>query len=103
MTTQSEVTCIVIELVVYKLKADVVENFDQIQPQIEAELKKFPGFISFKSTRSLDDKSICVDYVEWASVEQAKDAAKKVMEMEQFKPMMDSIKEVIYMGHLKSF
>jgi len=103
MTTQNEVTDTIIELVVYKLKVNAVENFDQIQSQVKDELRKFPGFVSFKSTSSLDDKTVHVDYVEWKSVEQAKKAAEQVMEIEQCKPLMDSIEEIIYMGHLKHF
>ena len=69
----------VVELVVYKIKPDLNENYVNVAIEVFRKLVMgFDGFISYDFYRSSRDENCFMDYVRWSSLEFAEEAARQV-------------------------
>ncbi|MEO1257218.1 MAG: antibiotic biosynthesis monooxygenase family protein [Bacteroidota bacterium] len=91
----------IVELVIYKVKADQAHNFSLIIDQVNEAVKTFDGFIARSVHQSPDDPTLLMDYVTWESLEQAKAAARHMQGLESMRPFMEAIEEIQTFTHFE--
>lgn len=89
----------VVELVMYKVRPESVENHALLIDQVNDAVSKFPGFQSREVHQHPEDPHLFVDYVKWDSLEQAQEAAAHMPKIEALSPFMAAIEEVKSMQH----
>lgn len=67
-----------------------------------AAVKTYPGFVSWRSLNSMDQRDMVADLVEWADKESADAAAAKVQADPAFAPYMAAITGVTLMQHFET-
>ncbi|MEO1050369.1 MAG: antibiotic biosynthesis monooxygenase family protein [Bacteroidota bacterium] len=93
----------VLEMVVYKIKSDVVPRYQEILEQARAEVSKFEGFIGYRTFRSSKDKGVFMDLVEWESLDLAMKAANQLESKEEFKPFLSAFESITIMEHFNFY
>eukprot|EP00039_Didymoeca_costata_P024271 m.9829 g.9829 ORF g.9829 m.9829 type:complete len:99 (+) comp4142_c0_seq1:291-587(+) len=89
----------IVEMVVYKVKAESISNLKLLVDQVNESLSQFPGFQSREVHQDTEDQSLFMDYVKWDTLEQAQDAAAKMENIPAMAPFMAAIEEVQSMRH----
>lgn len=87
----------IVEVVVYQL--DSLANREFITQKVNQQLTNFEGFVSRKVFQSVKEENVLMDWVIWESLEDAENAAKKLPEMKEFAPFMQSITKVNFCEH----
>ncbi len=67
-----------------------------------AAVRAYPGFVSWRSLTSLDQRDMIADLVEWTDRESADAAAVRVQADPAFAPYMAAITGVTLMQHFKT-
>lgn len=93
----------VYELVVYKIKSEYTENYDDVLDAAREHIRKFPGMIEHQTFRSSEDNLVFMDLVKWNSLEQALEAAQKLEQMKELAPFMAAFEEIKFMDHFETF
>ena len=91
----------IVELVIYKVKADQANNFTLIIDQVNETVKTFDGFVARSVHQSPEDPTLLMDYVTWESLEQAKAAARQIQSMENLRPFIGAIEEIQTFTHFE--
>ncbi len=92
----------VFEVAVYSVKEEKLEQFLQHQPAAHAVIKQFPGFRSLHTLRSLDSPLTFVDYCEWESIDDAKNANQRAMSMPELQVFFELGDGLISFGHYRT-
>ncbi|MEM7548247.1 MAG: GyrI-like domain-containing protein [Bacteroidota bacterium] len=92
----------VLEVVLYKIKTESVENFENIKTSVRKLISEYPGFVSWKSLSSVKEDRLVLDLVEWKSLDYATNAATKVENDVRFIPFMNTTEEIRFMDHFVS-
>jgi quinol monooxygenase YgiN len=87
----------VFELVRYKVKD--AKKAKKLRREAMEHAKGLKGFVNYRALENTDDQTAFVDLVEWASLEDAQQAAQEVMNLPQFQAMMAEIESVESMTH----
>jgi len=93
----------VVELVVYKVKSELKDDFHDILEQARMHIQSLPGMVEYNTFRSTSNELVFIDIVKWESLETATDAAKKVEKMKELAPFMNAFEEVKFMDHFEQF
>ncbi len=93
----------VYELVVYKIKPEYADSYDDVLEEAREHILAFPGMIQHQTFRSSEDELIFMDLVKWNSLEEAQNAAKKLEQMKELAPFMASFEEIRFMDHFELF
>ena len=93
----------VMELVVYKIKADKMENFPTILESLRTELSKMKGFISYSTYLSNKTERKFIDFVLWDTIENALDGAKLFSKLPEMKPFAECFEENILFEHFSQY
>ena len=93
----------VYELVVYKIKPEYKDNFDEVLSEARKYILKFSGIIEHKTLRGLDNDLLFMDLVTWESLNEAKMAAKQLETMTELAPFMAVFEEIKFMDHFKLY
>ncbi|UXX77769.1 hypothetical protein N7E81_10345 [Reichenbachiella carrageenanivorans] len=95
----------VVELVIYKIKPNQVENYQsKIIHHFRELVKSFDGMIGYKTYCAIKEEGLFVDQVEWRDLASAEFAAEKVKEMQDdeiYAPYLSAFEEVKFFLHLK--
>ncbi len=89
----------VVELVIYQIKPENKADFPALLPQVRKAVRQMKGFVSYKNFRAAKAENTIMDLVVWESLEDAKNAAKQVREIEEFQPFMNIIENVVSFDH----
>lgn len=106
MTTLSSLkaqSSLIHELVVYKIKSEHRDNFDQILNFARNHIAQFPGIVEYQTLRSKENDLVFMDLVTWNSLEEALAAAKQVETMPEMIPFMSAFEEIKFMDHFELF
>lgn len=90
-----------IEMIVYKVKADKVNNKALLVETVNDIVKKFDGFVARTVHQDEKDETIFMDYVTWESLEQAHAAMKKMEQTPEIMPFMQAIEKIEVMKHFE--
>ncbi|MEM6362227.1 MAG: GyrI-like domain-containing protein [Bacteroidota bacterium] len=93
----------VYELVVYKIKSDYSDTYDEVLEEARQYILKFPGLIEHQTFRSSENSLVFMDLVKWNSLEEALEAAKKLENMKELAPFMGAFEEIKIMDHFELF
>ncbi|MBL6449762.1 GyrI-like domain-containing protein [Fulvivirga sp. 29W222] len=85
----------VVETVIYKIKPDHSDDFEEVLSIARSTIEKFPGFIEYKALRSISRDLLFIDLVKWNSIDLARKA-----ELESFIAVFD---EILIMDHFEPF
>ncbi len=89
----------VLEVAIFKVKPDHVNQIATLRAGMRATLKDFPGLIEFNGYCPAG-AGVFADIVKWSSHEHANAAAKAIESGDaRFLPYMSAIEEVTFMGH----
>ncbi|MEQ8928064.1 MAG: GyrI-like domain-containing protein [Fulvivirga sp.] len=99
--TATETT--VYELVVYRIKGEYQDTYDEVLNEAREHIMKFPGIIEHQTFKSSEDELLFMDLVKWNSLEEARDAAQKVEQMMELAPFMAAFEEIKFMDHFELF
>lgn len=91
------------EVVIYKISAEKVGDYEAISKLPESFLQKQEGFISRKIYRDLKNPQIFLDIVEWESLEAGEKAAQNLEKDEALLPFLQATEEVISFSHYQSY
>ncbi|MEO9964993.1 MAG: hypothetical protein ABJF11_04345 [Reichenbachiella sp.] len=95
----------VMELVIYKIKPNQVENYQtKIIHHFRELVKSFDGMLGYRTYHAVKEEGLFVDQVEWKNIECAEFAAEKVKEMQQdetYSPYLSAFEEVKFFLHVK--
>jgi len=95
----------IVELVVYKIKPAVTENYKtEVINFFRKLVMSFDGFISYQFFQCCRDKQIFMDLVLFDSLKNAEIAAKKVKEIQkgkEFKNYIESFERVEIFNHFE--
>ena len=95
----------VLELVVYKIKPDQIQTYQQTTlNQFRELVKSFQGMLNYHTFHSVKEDGLFVDQVEWENLECAEFAAEKVKQMqkdETFGPYLSAFEEIQMFHHFK--
>ena len=91
------------EVVIYKISAEKVGDYEAISKLPESFLQKQEGFINRKIYRDLKNPQIFLDIVEWESLEAGENAAKNLESDEALLPFLQATEEVISFSHYQSY
>lgn len=103
MTTIVTTKTTTYELVVYKIKSDHLEEYNEILETAREHIRQFPGMLGYQTFRSAESGHVFMDLVKWRSLEEALDAAQKVEKMKEFAPFMAAFEEIKFMDHFELF
>ena len=90
-----------IEMVVYKVKTEKVNDKILLVETVNNIIKNFDGFISRTVHQDEKDPAIFMDYVTWESLEQAHTAMKTMEQTPEIMPFMQAIERVEVMKHFE--
>ncbi|MEM8565112.1 MAG: GyrI-like domain-containing protein [Bacteroidota bacterium] len=93
----------VYELVVYKIKSEYSDTYDEVLEEARQYILKFPGLIEHQTFRSSENTMVFMDLVKWNSLKEAVDAAKKLETMKELSPFMAAFEEIKIMDHFEFF
>ena len=93
----------VVEVVIYKVKQDNSNNFEDILSMARSTIENFPGFIEYKTLRSMSSDMLYIDLVKWDSLKSARLAAKNVERMKDLSPFVAAFEEILIMDHFELF
>ena len=91
----------VLEVVIFTVKNDQVENITDLRKGLYEVIKTLPGWVAFKGYKPIDDSRVFADLVTWDSYDSAQAAAQVVTSDPRFMPYMSAIEDVTFMGHLQ--
>lgn len=103
MTTLIAKNTTVYELVVYKIKSEYSENYDDILESARDCIMKFPGILEYQTFRSSENELIFMDLVKWTSLENATNAAAQLEKIKELAPFMAAFEEIKLMDHFELF
>lgn len=103
MTTLIAKSTTVYELVVYKIKTEYSENYDDILESARACIMKFPGILEYQTFRSSENEQVFMDLVKWTSLEKAVHAAAQLEKIKELAPFMAAFEEIKFMDHFELF
>lgn len=95
-------TSSVFEVAVYSVKKEKLKQFLQHQPLAHSVIKRFPGFKSLRTLHSLDSPLTFVDYCEWESLEDAKNANQRAMSLPELQIFFELGDGLISFGHYRT-
>jgi quinol monooxygenase YgiN len=93
----------VFELVVYKIKSEYAQSYDEVLEAAREYILKFPGIIEYQTFRSSENSLVFMDLVKWNSLEEALDASKKLETMKELAPFMAAFEEIKFIDHFELF
>jgi quinol monooxygenase YgiN len=93
----------VVELVVYKIKADKMDSFPAILDSVRNELSKMKGFISYSTYLSNKTERKFIDFVLWDTMENALEGAKLFSKLPEVKPFAECFEENIMFEHFAQY
>ena len=95
----------VLELVMYKVKADQIKNFEESKlHQLRDLIKEFEGLISYETFGEVNEEGLYVDQVLWRDLGCATRAAEKVKLLENDEPfasIFSVFEEMKFCQHFK--
>ena len=95
----------VVELVVYKVKNEYIENFQsEVIPKFRELVKGFGGIVSMQTFQCIEQQGVYYDHVVWENHKFALSAAKKFEDFQQKGENLELIswfEEVKFMDHFK--
>lgn len=95
----------VLELVVYKIKPEQIQSYqDKTLNQFRELVKSFQGVLSYQTFHSVKEDGLFVDQVEWENLECAEFAAHKVKQVqkdETFGHYLSAFEEIQMFHHFK--
>lgn len=91
------------ELVVYKIKGEYKETYDEVLQEARKTILNFPGLIEHQTFRSSENDLVFMDLVKWSTLELALEAAKKLETMKELAPFMAAFEEIKIMDHFELF
>ena len=91
------------EVVIYKISAEKVGEYEAISKLPDSFLQKQEGFVSRKIYRDLKNPQIFLDIVEWGSLEAGEKATKNLESDEALLPFLQATEEVISFSHYQSY
>ncbi len=103
MTTAIATQTTVYELVVYKIKSEYADNYNEVLETAREHVRNFSGMLEYQTFRSADNELIFMDLVKWRSLEEAQDASRKVEKMKELAPFMAAFEEIKFMDHFELF
>ena len=103
MTTLIAKSTTVYELVVYKIKPEYSENYDDILESARTCIMKFPGILEYQTFRSSENDRVFMDLVKWTSLENATNAAAQLEKIKELAPFMAAFEEIKLMDHFELF
>lgn len=93
------------EVVLYKVKADHIEDYQQkVLPEIKTFLHNQKGFLQHECMLATKQEGYLIDVIAWESMEAAQASAavwKQLTEAGQFANMVAAIEKVDFFDHLK--
>ena len=92
----------VYELVVYRIKNDYKDQYQEALSAARKFVQKQPGLITYQTFRSTENNTLFMDLVTWNSLEEALRAAKKVEQAEEMADFMKAFEEIKFMEHFES-
>ncbi|MEM9858498.1 MAG: GyrI-like domain-containing protein [Bacteroidota bacterium] len=93
----------VYELVVYKIKSEYTDTYDEVLEVARQHFLRFSGLIEHQTFRSSENDLVFMDLVKWNSLEEALEAARKLETMKEFAPFMAAFEEIKIMDHFELF
>jgi hypothetical protein len=91
----------VLEIAIFKVKAEEVANMPALRAGLREALKSFPGLIDYQAYRPIEADSFA-DIAWWENLECAQAAAKAFERGDvRFLPYMQAIEELSFMGHFR--
>ena len=88
-----------VELVVYRVHSDHLEKVSAARQSLMAALSKTGRLLEDRTHQNREDASLFVDYLVWASEEDALNAFEAYKHLEEAGPFQACIAEVISSGH----
>ncbi len=96
----------VLELVVYKVKADQLDKFNtETRFKLKNIVESFPGFVRFETYSSMDERGWFADQVIWETIEAARFAAEKIeslQDQEPYSAIFGAVEEIKIFQHFKA-
>lgn len=90
----------VLEVAIFTVKKEFVEQMPVIRDGLREALKDFPGLITLDTFSPIGDDNAFADLVKWDTLENAQAAAKAFTSGDKrFLPYMEAIEDVKFMGH----
>ena len=89
----------VVELAIYKVHADQIANYPAARAQMLAALKTFSGYRSGQTFRAVSDATIFVDYFTWATLEDAREAARQLEHRAEAQAFLHTIDSLLVYNH----
>lgn len=92
--------CHVLELAIFKVKQQCVEQMPALRAGLRETLKSFPGLIEYRAYCPMSDDRVFVDLATWDSFESAEKVAKAFNEGDpRFSGYMSAIENLTFMSH----
>lgn len=92
----------VLEIAIFTVKDEFLDNLPIIRQGVRHILKEFPGLISLETYLPAENKNTFADIAKWDSMENAKVAAAAFETGDKrFLPYMQVIDSLKFMGHFK--
>ncbi|MFA6469119.1 MAG: antibiotic biosynthesis monooxygenase [Bacteroidota bacterium] len=92
----------VFEVAVYKVQPEKLDQFLRIQSTAHDVIKKFEGFKSLHTLRSMESSDTFVDYCEWESHDAAQQANAKAAAMPELQVFFELGAGMLTFGHYTS-
>ena len=93
----------VLEVVIYKINKEYDGDMKRVLNQVRSAVYEMPGFVSYNTFSSSDKELVYMDLVKWKSAEEAKAAALKVTQLEEFTEFEKAISDIMIMDHLEFY
>lgn len=93
----------VIELVVYKVKAEHKSDFQGVLDDARQHIMEFSGMLEYRTFRSAKNERLFIDMVRWNNLENALEAAQKAEKMTELAPFFSVFEEIKFMDHFELF
>lgn len=90
----------IIEVAIFTVKQEYVNQMAEIRQGLRKVLKDFNGLLSLETLQPINSNRTYADIAKWQTLEDAQVAAKAFEEGdERFKPYMQTLEELKFMGH----
>lgn len=92
----------VLEVAVFVVKQEFVEQMPTLRSGLREALKSFKGLIELETFSPIGDNRTFADIAKWETLEDAEAAAKAFESGDKrFLPVMEAIEDVKFMGHFQ--
>ncbi len=91
------------EIVIYRIKSEKFDRYNEISALADKFLKTRKGFIRRITKQDHKDKMLFVDIVEWQTLEDALSASQAAEKEASLKPFFEDFEKIISFNHFKPF